>query len=57
MEELTGEWYLNKRFFGGYDVYVEVKRISFPHKFYRKMKQGEDIEIYKLNNKICTERN
>ena len=50
--ELTGKWYLRKRFFGGYDVYVEVKRAFYPFsKSYRKIKDGEEIEIYDLNNK------
>ncbi len=51
MEELTGEWYLNKRFFGGYDVYVQVKRLSDPFGYFRKMRAGEEIELYKLKNK------
>ena len=51
MEELTGEWHLRERFFGGYDVYVEVKRYSYPTKHYRKMRAGEEIQIYNLNNK------
>ena len=51
MAELTGKWYLRKRFFGGYDVYVEVKKFDYPIPYYRKIKAGEEIEIYNLNNK------
>jgi len=51
MEELTGEWYLRERFFGGYDVYVQVKRLSDPFGYFRKMRAGEEIQIYNLNNK------
>ena len=51
MEELTGDWYLRERFFGGYDIYVEVKRYGYPTKHYRKMKAGEEIKIYNLSNK------
>lgn len=52
MSELTGKWYLRKRFFGGYDVYVELESGFFPiTKYYRKIKAGEEIEIYNLNNK------
>ena len=57
MEELTGQWYLRENFFGGYGVYVQVKSISDPFPYFRKIKKGEEIELYKLNNKICTERN
>ena len=48
MEELTGNWYLKKRFFGGYDVYVEVEGKFFPYsKSYRKMRGR--YELYRLN--------
>jgi len=52
MEELTGQWYLRENFFGGYGVYVQVKRISDPFPYFRKIKKGEEIELYKINNKI-----
>lgn len=42
MSELTGKWYLRKRFFGGYDIYVELESGFFPiTKYYRKIKEGE----------------
>ena len=42
MEQLTGEWYLKKRLFGGYDVYVELESGFFPiTTYYRKIKEGE----------------
>jgi|TARA_R110000737_G_scaffold277375_1_gene284091 hypothetical protein len=51
MRKLTGEWYLRKRFFGGYDVYVEVESGFFPITiFYRKIREGEEFEIYRLTN-------
>ena len=32
IRELTGKWFLKKRFFGGYDVFVEVEiRRQDPH--------------------------
>ena len=52
ISELTGKWYLRKRFFGGYDVYVEVKKFDYPIPYYRKIKAEEEIELYKLNNKL-----
>ena len=48
MEELTGNWYLKKRFFGGYDVYVEVERIGYPTSYFRKIKGR--YELYIINN-------
>ena len=51
MEELTGEWHLREKFFGGYDVYVEVRRLSDPFGYFRKMRAGEEIQIYNLNTK------
>ena len=51
MEELTGDWYLREKFFGGYDVYVEVKRFGYPTKHYRKIKAGEEFILDRINNK------
>ena len=51
MAELTGKWYLRERFLGGYDIYVEVTKFDYPIKYYRKIKRGEEIELYNLNNK------
>jgi len=51
ISELTGKWYLNKRFFGGYDVYVEVKRFGYPTKHYRKIKAGEEFILDRINYK------
>ena len=60
MEELTGYWYLREKFFGGYDVYVEVKRFGYPTKHYRKIKAGEEFILDRINYKnkqICIKRN
>ena len=52
MTELTGKWYLRKRFFGGYNVYVEVKRTFYPFsKSYRKIKDEEEFILDKINYK------
>tara|TARA_R100001198_G_C5159243_1_gene165104 strand:- start:479 stop:643 length:165 start_codon:yes stop_codon:yes gene_type:complete len=52
MEKLTGKWHLKKRFFGGYDVYVQVRKFGIhPIQYYRKIKDGEEYELYDLNNK------
>ena len=50
ISKLTGKWYLRKRFFGGYDVYVEVERTFYPFsKSYRKIRADEEGKIYNLN--------
>ena len=51
ISELTGKWYLNKRFFGGYDVYVEVKKFDYPIPYYRKIKAGEEFILDRINYK------
>ena len=51
LARLTGKWYLKKRFFGGYDVYVQIRKYDYPVEYYRRIRDGEEYEIYKLNNK------